>query len=117
LHKILDQGFVVVVPSLETLEMLVHFLLSQIGHDAGLTVRSPLDCVVDDPVQIGIDCSLVHLHDLFIETLLTGPNDILSISSTSFLDLPVSSLVLSALDLLLDLFLLGHSHQFFGKLV
>lgn len=117
MDKILDQRLIVVVPSLETLEMLVHFLLSQVGHDAGLPVRSPLDCVVDDPVQIGIDCSLVHLHDLFIEALLAGPNNILSISPTSLLDLPVSSLVLRALDLFLDLFLLCHSHQFLGKLV
>ena len=110
LDQILDKGFVVVVPSLKAFQMLVHLLLPQIGHDAGLTVRSPFHSVVDDPVQISIDCSLVHLHDLFVEALLTRPNYVLSVSPTSLLDLPVPSLVFCALHLLLDLLLLGSPH-------
>ena len=64
--------------------MLVHFLFSEIGHDACLTIGSPFDCVVDDPVKVAVNCSLIHLDYFLIETLFSGPNDFFCISATGF---------------------------------
>jgi hypothetical protein len=91
--------------------MLIHFLLAQIGHDAGLPIGCPLDSISNDPVQIGIHCSLVHLHDFFVKTLLSCPDDILSIPTASFLDLSVPPFVLSFFNLFFDLLLLGDPNQ------
>ena len=38
LDQVLDQSFVVVVSPLESLKVLVHLLLPEVGHDAGLSV-------------------------------------------------------------------------------
>ncbi len=90
--------------------MLVHLLFSQISHDAGLTVRGPLNGVSDDPIEVGVDSSLVHFDNLLIKTLLPSSDDFFSVPATCFFSLSVPSLFLGLFHLLLYLFLLGDSY-------
>lgn len=92
--------------------MLVHLFFTEIGHDACLTVGGSFDGVTDDPVEVSVYCSLVHLHDLLIETLLPGPDDVFCVSATGLFDFSVSSLVFCLIDFLLDLLLLCYPHEF-----
>ena len=89
--------------------MLVHFLFSEIGHDACLTIGSPFDCVVDDPVKVAVNCSLIHLDYFLIETLFSGPNDFFCISATGFFNLSVPSLILSFLNFFFNFFFFSDS--------
>jgi hypothetical protein len=97
--------------------VLVHLLLAQVGHDAGLAVRGTLHSVANDPVEIGIHCALVHLHDLLVQALLSSPDYVLRVPPSGLFDLPIPPLVLSLFHLLLNLFLLSSPHQFLGQLV
>ena len=117
LDQVLDQSFVVVVSPLKSLKVLVHLLLPEVGHDAGLSVGRPLDSVVDDPVEVAVNRPLIHFHHFFVQALLSGPNDLLGVSSTSFLNFPVSPLVFCLLYLGFYFLLFGCSHQFLRKFV
>lgn len=114
LNQVLNQSLVVVVPPLKALQVLVHLLLAQVGHDAGLPVRSTLHCIIDDPVEVAVNCPLVHLHDLFVQALLPRPDYLLSVSTTRLLHFPTPPLVLSLLHLRFYLLLFSDPHQFFG---
>lgn len=117
LNKIFDKSFIIVVSSLETLQMLIHLFLSEIGHDTGLTIWSSLHCISNNPVEVTIYSTLVHFYNLFIETLFTSSDDLFSISSTCFLDFSISPLFLGLFHFLLNFFLLSNSNQFFWKLI
>ncbi len=117
LHQVLDEGLVVVVAPLEALQVLVHLLLPQVGHDTGLPVRSPLYSVPDDPVEVGVHCALVHLHDFLVQALLSCSDYILSISATRLLNFSASALIFSLIYFLLDLVLLSYPHQLLRELV
>jgi hypothetical protein len=110
LHEIFDEGFVVVVAAFEGFEVFVHFLFAEVGHDAGLAVGCSFDGVVDDPVEVAVDCALVHLDDLFVQALFSCSNDLFCVSATSLFDFSISSLVLSLFHFGLDLLLFGGSH-------
>lgn len=111
LDKVFDEGLVVVVASFKTLEVLVHLFFAEVGHDACLTVWGSFNGVTDDPVEVGVHCALVHLHNLLVETLLPGPDYIFCVSAAGLFDLPVSSFIFSLVHLLFDLLLLRHSHE------
>ena len=110
MDEVFDEGFVVIVSSFESFEVFVHFLFAEVGHDAGLSVGSSFDCVADDPVEVTINRTLVHLDNLLVKTLLSGPDNFLGISSTGLLNLSVSSFIFSLFHFLLDLLFLSYSH-------
>ena len=117
LHQVPDQCLVVVEPPLVALQMLVHFLLAQVGHDACLSVRGAFQGVVDDPVEVTVDCALVHFDDFLVQALFTGADNLLGVSTTSFLNLSLASFILCLLDLFLNSLLFSVSEQFLWQLV
>lgn len=117
LDEVLDEGLIVVIPPLEALQVLVHLLLPQVGHNTGLPIRSPLDGIVENPVEVAIDCALVHLHDLLGQTLLPRTDYLLGVATTGLLHLPPPAFVLDGLDLLLDPALLSYPHQLLREVV
>jgi hypothetical protein len=112
LHQVSDEGLVVVEPPFVAFQVLVHFLFSQVCHDASLSVRSPLNRIVNYPIQVRIDRALIHLDNLFIQALLPSPDDFLGVSLTSLLNLPLPPFLFSIFDFFLDALFLCKPQKF-----
>ena len=110
LNKIFYKSLVVVISSFKGFKVLIHFLFSQICHNTSLSVWCSFNSVVDNPVEITVNCSLIHLDNLLVKTLLSSSDDLFCISSTSLFNFSISSLVLSFFDFCLDFLLFCCSH-------
>lgn len=97
--------------------MLVHFLLSEISHDAGLSIGCSFDSIVNDPIKVTVHSSLVHADDFFIKTLLSSSNNLFGISPASLLNLALTPFFLSVFDFLSDSFLLGITQKFLREFI
>lgn len=112
MDQVSDDCLVVVESPLETLQRHIHLGLSESGHDTGLAGRGLVDCIVGDPVQVGVYRPLVHPVHLIAQELLPLPDDSLGIPLTGLVDLSVSSVILGCLDQLRDFGLLLAPEEF-----
>jgi hypothetical protein len=90
--------------------VLVHFLFAEVGHDAGLSIGGSFDGVVDDPVEVAVDSSLIHFDDFFVEALFSGSDDFFCVSPSCLFYFSVSSLIFCFFYFFFDFFLFGYSY-------
>ena len=82
-----------------------------------LKTRGVVDGLHDNRLQVGINRSLMHLHELTVEHVLSITKNLLSLTLTRLFSLALSSFVLSKLDHGVDSALLLQTHELFGEVV
>lgn len=117
LHQIPNQSLVIIKPPLITFKRLIHLLLPQIRHNTRLSIRRPLDGIIDNPVEVAVDSALIHLNDFLIETLLACPDDLLGVPATGLFNLTLPTFSLCLFNLLPYALLLSKPQQLLRQLV
>jgi hypothetical protein len=76
--------------------------------DAAMTnhIRTQLERVLDDPIEVSVHGALMHAHNLVVEDVLAFPQGLLGLSRASLLSLPSSSVAFGYLHHLSDSFFL-----------
>lgn len=117
LNQISDECFIIVKSSFITFQRLIHFLFSQVSHDACLSVRCSLYSIIYDPVQVTVDSSLIHFYDFFIKTLLTSSDNFFSISAAGLFNLALSSFFFRLFNFLTNTLLFSVSDKFLWQFI
>ena len=115
--QILDDDLWLVALLFDLIEEVVDLRDLETSLLVSLKTRGIVDGLHDNRLQVRINRSLMHLHELTVKHVLSITKNLLSLTLTRLLSLALSSLVLSKLHHGVNSALLLQTHEFLGEVV